>query len=125
MKYARVLFGSFVLAGFLGSMTAASAQQVPPGSYIQSCRNVRVVAGTLLAECRQPDGRWDISAIWRVGTCVGDIDNRNGSLACNRGPLFGSGRADQWRAGLRAQERREHCEGIVDPVARGRCLQGF
>jgi hypothetical protein len=125
MKYAIRAFDWLVLVLFLSSTAAASAEHAPPGSYVQSCRNIRVVAGTLLAECRQPDGTWDISAIWRVGTCVGDIGNRNGLLACERGPLFGSERAERWRAGLRDQERRERCEGIVDPIARGHCLNGF
>lgn len=121
MKNAIIAIAGFVLAGLLSSTTVAYARQVPQGSYAQSCRDIRMVDGTLLAFCRQPDGRWDMSALARVGTCVGDIGNKNGVLACNRGPLFGSGRRPaRWE-----HERRLGCEGIVDPIARGRCRHGF
>ena len=98
------------IAGLLVAMSlvgsAAHAQQAPQGSYVQSCRNIRVVSGTLLAVCRQSNGSWDTVALARVNTCVGDIGNMNGALACNRGPEFGSGRIEERHEGLHEQSRR-------------------
>jgi hypothetical protein len=88
-------------------------------------RNDWQACGTLLAVCRQVDGSWDTSALAEVGTCVGDIGNMNGAFSCNRGPAFGSGRVEERREGLREQERRLRCEGIIDPIARERCFHGF
>jgi hypothetical protein len=119
MKYATIAVAGCVLAGLLG--TAAYAQHVPQGSYTQSCRNIRVAGGTLLAVCRQADGRWETSALAQVGTCASDIGNMNGALACDRGVGFGSGRIE----GQRDQERRLRCEGIIDQIARWHCLSGF
>jgi hypothetical protein len=109
-----------VLAGILSS-SAAFADQLPHGSYVESCRSIRMAGGTLLAFCRQRDGRWDQSALADVNSCAGDIGNVNGALTCDRAPLFGSSR----------EERRPRykplalCEGIIDPIAHERCLHGF
>jgi hypothetical protein len=124
MKCALKAIAAFFVAVLLVG-SASYAEQMPAGSYMQSCRNVRVAGGTLLAVCRQADGSWDTSALAEVGTCVGDIGNMNGALYCNRGPAFGSGRVEERREGLREQERRLRCEGIIDPIARERCFHGF
>ena len=60
-----------------------SAQGLPNGSYLQSCRNVAVHGDRLLADCRRTDGRWARTALQNVDRCVGDIGNMNGQLACN------------------------------------------
>jgi CVNH domain-containing protein len=61
----------------------ASAQGLPNGSYMQTCRNVAVHGDRLLADCRRTDGSWARTALRDVDRCVGDIGNMNGQLACN------------------------------------------
>jgi len=61
----------------------ASAQGLPNGSYMQTCRNVAVHGDRLLADCRRTDGSWARTALQKVDRCAGDIGNMNGQLACN------------------------------------------
>jgi hypothetical protein len=61
----------------------ASAQGVPPGSYLQSCGEVYLQGDTLVATCRRMDGAPRRSSLPGVQRCVGDIGNMNGRLTCN------------------------------------------
>lgn len=78
--------------GFLGigfgvvfglAIAMANAQSVPPGSYLDSCREARDVAGWLKATCRDRAGRW-VDATMAIAWCPpgNDIVNDNGRLAC-------------------------------------------
>jgi hypothetical protein len=60
------------------------ASEVPDGDYMQSCRNVRVSGSTLLATCRQRNGRWRQASLRYFNQCTSDITNYNGRLACSR-----------------------------------------
>lgn len=55
----------------------------PPGSYMASCRDIRVVAGWLKASCQDRNGRWS-EATTAVSWCSPgrDIANDNGRLTC-------------------------------------------
>ncbi|MBS7542122.1 CVNH domain-containing protein [Ancylobacter oerskovii] len=71
---------------------AASAQSVPPGSYQQSCQDVRNVAGWLRASCRDRSGRW-VEATLAISWCApgNDISNEDGRLVCKPGSSGSSG----------------------------------
>jgi hypothetical protein len=61
---------------------AAQAQQAPTGSYQKTCSNVTVSGTTLNATCKtfnQQDSKTDLPYF---ASCVGDIGNINGTLAC-------------------------------------------
>ncbi len=71
------------------SVVTASAQQygrnynnVPPGSYQQSCANAQMRGSTLSASCTSASGQRVYSSL-NVNGCNGDIANRNGYLSCN------------------------------------------
>ncbi|MBB6308323.1 CVNH domain-containing protein [Xanthobacter tagetidis] len=89
MRLRAILAGLFGLLLFtVGAVPEASAQNVPPGSYLRSCRDVRVVAGrdiTALCETRQP-GRFEYTRLPDFRSCWGDIANINGNLRCERRP---------------------------------------
>jgi len=73
-----------LLAGLGLAATAlapASAQSIPPGSYQQSCQNIRVRGDQLTARCTNGQGNWVRSTI-ALGSCRGDIRNSNGQLTC-------------------------------------------
>jgi hypothetical protein len=70
-----------LLVGF--GRATAFAQNMPPGSYRQSCTNVRVNGNLLTASCSAANGGRITSSI-PMG-CSGDIGNVNGSLRCNGG----------------------------------------
>ncbi|WP_407523886.1 CVNH domain-containing protein [Methylobacterium oryzisoli] len=63
----------------------ASAQ--PSGSYLRSCRNIRVDNDTLYASCRDKGGRYRDGSLGSVGSCAGEVFNDNGALRCSRGEL--------------------------------------
>jgi hypothetical protein len=71
----------------------AQAQGVPPGSYLQTCRDVGMRGGTLYAVCRTVDGRGRQTELRRVRRCVGDIGNNNGMLQCSYGDAQPYGQA--------------------------------
>ncbi|MEW6255595.1 MAG: CVNH domain-containing protein [Pseudomonadota bacterium] len=70
------------LAACAGGVLPAAAQSVPMGSYLQSCQDVREVAGWLKATCRDNSGRW-VESTTAIAWCTsGEIVNDNGKLAC-------------------------------------------
>jgi CVNH domain len=76
-----------LLAGAMLAVASASAhaQAAPPGSYRESCRDIRMQGPTLTALCRRANGRGEQLTALDVAHCVGDIGNNNGNLACNGG----------------------------------------
>jgi len=62
---------------------SASAQNVPPGSYLRSCGEVYVRGDTLVATCRRADGNAERTSLRAVEGCVGDMGNMNGRLTCS------------------------------------------
>lgn len=65
------------------SVAPAEAQNVPPGSYRQSCRNIHMESrDDLVAECRRVNGNWRYTKI-DIDKCRGrTIVNNNGYLQC-------------------------------------------
>jgi hypothetical protein len=57
---------------------------LPVGSYRSSCRNIRIDRSTLIAECRDTNGRWRYTELAGYRSCEGDIFNYNGILRCRR-----------------------------------------
>jgi hypothetical protein len=70
-----------LLAG-ISVVRPASAQGLPPGSYAQTCFNVQVIDGTLLANCRRINGSVRPTSLPHAYHCHGDISNQDGRLIC-------------------------------------------
>jgi hypothetical protein len=89
----RTLLGLAAAASLAATAVApASAQQwVPPGSYQQSCTNVRVSGNQLRASCTASNGARVRSSIALNACRGGDIANSNGQLICNGGGGYGYG----------------------------------
>lgn len=84
--------GAIAGAAMLLSLGSTPAQaQMPGGSYLQSCNNVRAFGDRVVATCRRADGGWQRTAIDDVHSCNGGIANMNGQLVCGRrqGPTYG------------------------------------
>ena len=62
----------------------AQARGTPPGSYLNSCTDVRMEGGSLVARCRRANGGERRTTLSDARSCVGGIDNVNGELRCNR-----------------------------------------
>ncbi|MDE1569302.1 hypothetical protein [Aquabacter sediminis] len=91
MSVRSVWIASFAVAGLSCLALPAFAQEVPPGSYLESCREVRVVAGWLRASCQDRSGRW-VEATTAPGWCSpgNDIANEDGRLVCKSSGWGGS-----------------------------------
>lgn len=81
--------GAAALAAGSGQPARAQGYDAPPpGSYWQTCQNVRVSGGggsrTLSADCRDVRGAWRGSSL-RYTDCRGEIENRDGQLTCFTG----------------------------------------
>jgi hypothetical protein len=132
MKAALIGFAAMAFAGFVAMVAApAQAQGVPPGSYLQSCSDVRIYGDRLSAVCRRADGGFSRTGLRDPQRCVSDIANINGQLRCQyaggpeRGPGYREGpggdfreRCEHWRH--EADELRERLEREGNPYERGR-----
>lgn len=83
MKIASAALAAFLVG--VGWVSAAQAQGVPQGSYLQSCSEIRMRGDTLVAYCRRPDGYANWTWINQVHRCRGDIVNAGGWLTCTFG----------------------------------------
>jgi hypothetical protein len=79
----KTIVGLFAAAALAGLSVSATAQ-APPGSYRESCREIRMHGPNLTALCRTVRGREHLTAL-NVEHCAGDIGNNNGNLVCNGG----------------------------------------
>jgi hypothetical protein len=74
--------GVINLNGILSCQTGL----LPPGSYVESCANVRVEGATLKADCRNNKDRLVATELKNANRCTGDIANKDGSLRCIAAP---------------------------------------
>lgn len=76
--------GNLQCMGGGGRDYGGSSRDVPPGSYLQSCSEIRVRGGVLEATCGGGDNRRIRSSI-SLGSCrSGSFANINGYLQCDR-----------------------------------------
>ncbi len=90
---------------------------LPPGDYVQTCRNIRMDGDRLEAECQERDGDWRRSSINDVDDCRGPIVNDNGHLTCSqRGNGYGNGNGNDyhfgWRNGVPSGNYVQSCRNI-------------
>ena len=74
-----VILGLFAAVTFTG--LSAYAQEVPQGSYQQSCSNYQIVNGRLFANCADRNGNMQTTSL-NFSLCSGDISNDDGRLEC-------------------------------------------
>ena len=54
----------------------------PRGSYIRTCRDIRLEGDTLRASCQKNDSRWRDTSLKHAPSCRGQLINDNGRLRC-------------------------------------------
>jgi hypothetical protein len=81
----KVTLGLFAAFALMGLSFSADAQAPPPGSYQQSCRDIRMQGSTLTALCRRANSRREQPTALNVAHCAGDIGNNDGQLQCSGG----------------------------------------
>ena len=57
---------------------------VPPGSYAETCRNIRFDDNTISAKCLTMNHRWVKTTLTNRRECIGGIINDDGNLVCTR-----------------------------------------
>ena len=84
----KTIVGLFAAAALVGLTASAVAQhgrgRAPPGSYRESCRDIRMEGSVLHALCRRR-GRGEQRTALNIARCVGDISNNDGNLVCRGG----------------------------------------
>jgi len=73
-----------VLAVVMWNPAPAAAMDTPPGSYLQTCRDVRMRGDRLYARCQNTGGYWRDTSLDDVYRCSGDISNIDGRLSCDQ-----------------------------------------
>jgi CVNH domain len=68
-----------------------AAQQIPGGSYQQTCRDIGVRGSTLYATCQDTGGGWQSTELRDFQRCGAEIQNINGQLQCSTGGYQGYG----------------------------------
>jgi CVNH domain len=65
-----------------GILNCEVSDVLPPGSYISTCKDVRMQGTTLYASCNNGKERWVPAELRDAHKCSGDIANQNGTLRC-------------------------------------------
>jgi hypothetical protein len=55
---------------------------LPPGSYLATCKDIRLKGTSLVANCNNGKDRWLPTELRDAHKCGGDISNQNGTLRC-------------------------------------------
>jgi hypothetical protein len=70
------------VANINGILNCDVSGVLPPGSYIATCKDVRLLGTTLSASCNDGKDHWRISSLLDANKCRGDLANQNGTLRC-------------------------------------------
>jgi hypothetical protein len=65
-----------------GILNCEVSDVLPPGSYISTCKDVRMQGTTLHATCDNGKDHWIPAELRDAHKCSGDIANMNGTLRC-------------------------------------------
>lgn len=70
------------VANINGILNCEVSGVLPPGSYIATCKDVRLHGTTLFASCNDGKDHWPNASLRDANKCGGDIANQNGALRC-------------------------------------------
>jgi hypothetical protein len=70
------------VANINGILNCEASGVLPPGSYIATCKDVKLQGSVLSATCNDGKDRWRSTSLRDANKCSGDIANQNGTLRC-------------------------------------------
>ena len=70
------------VANINGILNCESSGVLPPGSYIATCKDVKLQGSMLSATCNDGKDHWRDTFLRDANKCNGDIANQNGNLRC-------------------------------------------
>ena len=65
-----------------GVLTCAINDVIPPGSYMATCKDIRLQGASPYASCNDGKDRWIKAQLRDAHKCSGDISNQHGELRC-------------------------------------------
>jgi len=71
-----------VVANINGILNCEASGVLPPGSYIATCKDVKLQGSTRAATCNDGKDHWRDTSLRDANKCSGDIANQNGALRC-------------------------------------------
>jgi hypothetical protein len=78
----RISIGLVTVAAGIVAAGITTAWAAPAGSYQKTCTDVSLEGTTLSASCKTFNGQSMKTSLPYYASCVGDIGNINGTLAC-------------------------------------------
>ncbi len=98
---------------FLGGGTACLAQEMPHGTYRQTCQDINFNGTRLSARCQKVDGGWRNSSIDYRNCRGGEVINDNGNLRCGQGGYgYRGGHMAGWQGGLPPGDYKRTCQNM-------------
>ena len=91
MRY-LITFSLILLTALLWHPRASAQYRqgdVPNGSYVQTCRDIRTVGNTLEAVCDTGNGDWTFSSLQNFDQCTSSVQNLYGTLGCTKAKYVG------------------------------------
>ena len=70
------------IANINGILNCEASGVLPPGSYIATCKDVKLQGSVLSATCNDGKDHWRSASLRDANKCNGDIANQNGTLRC-------------------------------------------
>jgi hypothetical protein len=70
------------VANINGILNCEASGVLPPGSYIATCKDVKLQGSLLSATCNDGKDHWRTTLLRDANKCNGDIANQNGTLRC-------------------------------------------
>jgi hypothetical protein len=70
------------VANINGILNCEASGVLPPGSYIATCKDVKLQGSMLSATCNDGKDHWRNTFLRDANKCGGDIANQNGTLRC-------------------------------------------
>jgi hypothetical protein len=70
------------VANINGILNCEASGVLPPGSYIATCKDVKLQGSMLSATCNDGKDHWRSTSLRDANKCNGDIANHNGTLHC-------------------------------------------
>jgi hypothetical protein len=86
-------------AGQVMAQPQTTPATLPQGPYLGTCKQARMLEGTLTAFCSKGDGSWQTTQLWQANRCTGGVQNAGGDLVCGMPPQVGSSTPPQRYAG--------------------------
>jgi hypothetical protein len=105
------------IIGAFGTVAPQWRGGVPPGSYQETCREIRMNGNQLQARCQKRDGEWRSTSLDARG-CQREIINDNGYLRCAEfnAPGYGHpsfpGGHPGWGGGIPPGDYRRTCQNV-------------